>query len=87
MARMLRDAADFAPARWTSLAAIFTGGAPNPAADIRWWLEQGVRMVDGFGMTEAGTVLGMPIEAGQIARKAGSAGLPATVAVAAHRRR
>ena len=77
MARMLRDAADFAPARWTSLVALFTGGAPNPAADIRWWLEQGVRMVDGFGMTEAGTVLGMPIEADMIARKAGSAGLPA----------
>jgi fatty-acyl-CoA synthase len=34
-------------------------------------------MVDGFGMTEAGTVLGMPIEADAIARKAGSAGLPA----------
>ncbi|MEZ2329579.1 AMP-binding protein [Mesorhizobium sp. RCC_202] len=77
MARMLRVDAAFAPARWTRLTAIFTGGAPNPAADILWWLEQGVRMVDGFGMTEAGTVLGMPVEAGQIARKAGSAGLPA----------
>jgi len=76
MARLLRDGADFDPAKWTSLTAIFTGGAPNPAADIRWWLAQGVRMVDGFGMTEAGTVLGMPLEAGQIARKAGSAGLP-----------
>jgi fatty-acyl-CoA synthase len=77
MARMLRDGADFAPTGWTSLVAIFTGGAPNPAADIRWWLGQGVRMVDGFGMTEAGTVLGMPIEADVIARKAGSAGLAA----------
>jgi fatty-acyl-CoA synthase len=77
MARMLRGDADFAPAGWMSLVAIFTGGAPNPAADIRWWLGQGIRMVDGFGMTEAGTVLGMPIEADAIARKAGSAGLPA----------
>jgi len=77
MARMLRADAAFAPARWTRLTAIFTGGAPNPAADILWWLEQGVRMVDGFGMTEAGTVLGMPVEVGQIKRKAGSAGLPA----------
>lgn len=76
MAKMLREDAAFAPANWTTLTAIFTGGAPNPAADILWWLEQGVRMVDGFGMTEAGTVLGMPLEAGQIARKAGSAGLP-----------
>ncbi|QKD02909.1 AMP-binding protein [Mesorhizobium loti] len=77
MARMLREHPDFAPARWTSLTAIFTGGAPNPAMDIRWWLAQGVRMVDGFGMTEAGTVLGMPVEADRIAGKAGSAGLPA----------
>jgi fatty-acyl-CoA synthase len=76
MAKMLREDTAFAPANWTTLAAIFTGGAPNPAADILWWLGQGVRMVDGFGMTEAGTVLGMPLEAGQIARKAGSAGLP-----------
>ncbi|WP_292213551.1 AMP-binding protein, partial [Mesorhizobium sp.] len=72
MARMLREHPDFAPARWTSLTAIFTGGAPNPAIDINWWLAQGVRMVDGFGMTEAGTVLGMPVEAERIARKAGS---------------
>lgn len=77
MAGMLRENVDFAPARWTSLTAIFTGGAPNPAADILWWLEQGVRMVDGFGMTEAGTVLGMPIEADRIVGKAGSSGLPA----------
>ena len=77
MARMLREHPDFAPERWTSLTAIFTGGAPNPAANINWWLEQGVCMVDGFGMTEAGTVLGMPVEADRIAGKAGSAGLPA----------
>lgn len=77
MAGMLREHADFAPARWTSLTAIFTGGAPNPAADINWWLAQGIRMADGFGMTEAGTVLCMPVEAERIARKAGSSGLPA----------
>ncbi|RWX66087.1 acyl-CoA synthetase [Mesorhizobium sp. M4B.F.Ca.ET.089.01.1.1] len=77
MARMLREHAGFEPARWTSLVALFTGGAPNPAADITWWLKQGVPMVDGFGMTEAGTVLGMPLEAERIAAKAGSAGLPA----------
>ncbi|MBB6412290.1 fatty-acyl-CoA synthase [Mesorhizobium sangaii] len=77
MARMLHDHPDFAPANWTSLTAIFTGGAPNPAAEINWWLARGVRMVDGFGMTEAGTVLGMPVETERIARKAGSAGLAA----------
>ena len=76
MARMLRDHQDFAPSNWTSLIAIFTGGAPNPAVDVLWWLQQGIRMADGFGMTEAGTVLCMPVDAGQIARKAGSSGLP-----------
>ncbi|TGQ50496.1 acyl-CoA synthetase [Mesorhizobium sp. M1C.F.Ca.ET.193.01.1.1] len=77
MAKMLREQADFAPSRWTSLTAIFTGGAPNPAANIRWWLEQGIAMVDGYGMTEAGTVLGMPIDPQVIAGKAGAAGLAA----------
>ncbi|WP_217577850.1 AMP-binding protein [Mesorhizobium sp. GbtcB19] len=77
MAKMLREHADFAPARWTSLVALFTGGAPNPAADVLWWLQQGVLMADGYGMTEAGTVLGMPMESERIAGKAGSAGLPA----------
>jgi fatty-acyl-CoA synthase len=77
MARMLRDDSNFDPGRWNTLTALFTGGAPNPAADILWWLEQGVRMVDGFGMTEAGTVLGMPLESAAISRNAGSAGLAA----------
>ncbi|WP_246676939.1 AMP-binding protein [Mesorhizobium sp. B2-4-15] len=77
MARMLRDHPDFTPSRWTSLTAIFTGGAPNPAADVHGWLARGVLMADGFGMTEAGTVLGMPVEADRIADKAGSAGLAA----------
>nr|WP_244661783.1 AMP-binding protein [Mesorhizobium huakuii] len=77
MARMLRDHPDCAPSRWTTLTAIFTGGAPNPAAEISWWLAQGVRMADGFGMTEAGTVLCMPLDADRIAAKAGSSGLPA----------
>ncbi len=76
MADMLRRNEDFAPGRWTSLRALFTGGAPNPAANIRWWLERGITMVDGYGMTEAGTILGMPLDPQIIARKAGSAGLP-----------
>ncbi|UVK51830.1 AMP-binding protein [Mesorhizobium sp. AR02] len=77
MAKMLRDHPDFAPSTWTTLTAIFTGGAPNPAADINWWLAQGIRLADGFGMTEAGTVLCMPVDADRIAAKAGSSGLPA----------
>lgn len=76
MAAALKGAANFEPQRWRTLKALFTGGAPNPPANIRWWLEQGVKMVDGYGMTEAGTLLGMPLDAARIAEKAGSSGLP-----------
>lgn len=79
MAESLRYAPHFEPEKWR-LKALFTGGAPNPPASIRWWLSQGVKMVDGYGMTENGTVLGMPLNAELIAPKAGSVGFagPAT---------
>ncbi len=77
MAAALRNAANFQPQGWKNLRALFTGGAPNPPANIRWWFGQGVRMVDGYGMTEAGTLLGMPLDRERINEKAGSAGLVA----------
>jgi fatty-acyl-CoA synthase len=76
MATMLRSAPGFDPSRLRGLTALFTGGAPNPPQDIRTWLAEGVTMADGYGSTEAGTVLGMPPEPEVIAVKAGSAGLP-----------
>ncbi|MDQ0457823.1 AMP-binding protein [Rhizobium paknamense] len=76
MADALRYAPNFQPQKWTKLKALFTGGAPNPASNIRWWLEQGVRMVDGYGMTETGTTLGMPLSRDVLYEKAGAAGLP-----------
>lgn len=75
MADAMRHASNFDPARWTSLKALFTGGAPNPPANIRWWLDQGVRMVDGYGMTETGTTLGMPLSPELLRQKAGAVGL------------
>lgn len=76
MAEALRHAPNFDPSKWGSLKALFTGGAPNPAARIRWWLDHGVRMVDGYGMTETGTTLGMPISFDLLREKAGAVGLP-----------
>lgn len=76
MAEALRHTPNFAPERWTKLKALFTGGAPNPAAHIRWWLDRGVRMVDGYGMTETGTTLGMPLSPDLLRSKAGAAGVP-----------
>lgn len=73
MAAALRDAPGFAPQDW-SLAALFTGGGPNPPANIRWWLDRGVAMVDGYGMTEAGTILGMPLDRALIRDHAGAVG-------------
>ena len=75
MAHALKAATNFEPHRWQSLKALFTGGAPNPPANIRWWLGQGVLMVDGYGMTEAGTLLGMTLDPAQLDKKAGASGL------------
>ncbi|WP_027487554.1 AMP-binding protein [Allorhizobium undicola] len=76
MAEALRQASNFQPEKWGKLKALFTGGAPNPASNIRWWLERGVRMVDGYGMTETGTTLGMPLARDILYEKAGAAGIP-----------
>ncbi len=77
MAQMLRGAPGFDPDRLHGLTALFTGGAPNPPQDIRTWLAEGIAMANGYGSTEAGTVLGMPPEPEVIAAKPDSAGLPA----------
>lgn len=76
MAEALRQAETFAPSHWRTLKALFTGGAQNPPARIRWWLDNGIRMVDGYGMTEAGTILGMPLSADILRDKAGAVGVP-----------
>jgi fatty-acyl-CoA synthase len=75
MAAALRKAPGYDPAKLHGLTAIFTGGAPHPVADIRAWLADGLPIVDGFGMSEAETVFGMPIERSIIDRKAGSVGI------------
>ncbi len=76
MAQALRMEATFDASRLRHLTAIFTGGAPHPEARIREWLEDDIPIVDGFGMSEAGTVFGMPVDRSIIDRKAGSVGVP-----------
>ncbi len=75
MAAMLRGHAAFSASMFKGLTALFTGGAPHPAADIRAWLADGVPVVDGYGMSEAGTVFGMPVDLAQIDGRAGSTGI------------
>lgn len=75
MAAQLRCQPGFDPALYRGLTAIFTGGAPHAACDIRAWLADGVPVADGFGMSEAGTVFGMPVDPALIDARAGSAGV------------
>ncbi len=82
MAQVLRADPAYDPKKLQGLTALFTGGAPHPAANIRAWLADGVPVVDGFGMSEAGTVFGMPLDPDIIDRHAGSVGV-ATPRVAA----
>jgi len=77
MAGALRAEPAFDPVGLQGLTALFTGGAPHPAASITKWLDDGILAVDGFGMSEAGTVFGMPVDAGVIRSRTGSCGLAA----------
>lgn len=76
MALALRAAENFDPDRLRNMKAIFTGGAPHPEAQIREWLEDDIPIVDGYGMSEAGTVFGMPLDIKLIHEKAGCVGIP-----------
>jgi len=75
MAVALRAAENFDPDRLRNMKAIFTGGAPHPEAQIREWLQDDIPIVDGYGMSEAGTVFGMPLDKNLIDRKAGCVGI------------
>ncbi len=77
MAQRLYEHPDRPTTDFSRLKALCTGGAPNPTVSVQTWTALGVPMADGFGMSEIGTGMTMPI--GDIARihaKAGSSGLP-----------
>jgi fatty-acyl-CoA synthase len=76
MALAIRGVDGFDASKLNGLKAMFTGGAPHPERQIRDWLDDGVAIVDGFGMSEAGTVFGMPLDRNLIDQKAGSVGIP-----------
>ncbi len=52
---------------------IMAAGAPVPIATLRKWLDRGVRITQGYGMTEGGSTVLDPARA---LEKAGSAGMP-----------
>ncbi len=76
MAQALRKSRNYNPRALQHMKALFTGGAPHAAAHIEAWLDDGVPVADGYGMSEAGTVFGMPVDPELIRRKVGCVGLP-----------
>ena len=77
MTQTLREHPAYAKADLSRLVCLVTGGAPNPAANVQRWLDDGVIMADGFGMSETGSAFNMPMDdADLIRRKVGSSGLP-----------
>jgi fatty-acyl-CoA synthase len=61
MAMMMRQLAGFDGRRLAHLTAFITGGAPNPAAHILRWLDDGVMMVNGWGMSEICSAVAQPV--------------------------
>ena len=76
MAEMMRNHDAFDPQKFRGLTGLFTGGAPHPAGKIREWLDDGIPIGNGYGMTETGAVLGMPLDIPLIRAKIESSGLP-----------
>ena len=77
MAQMLWQQQNFRPELLRHLTVYATGGAPNPKAQIERFVRAGIRMSDGFGMSETGSNFGMPVHDPELLlAKAGSCGLP-----------
>ena len=66
MAMMMRQLPGFEGHRLSRLTALITGGAPNPEAHILRWLDDGVAMINGWGMSEICSALAQPV--GDLAR-------------------
>jgi len=76
MAAMLRAVPTFDPAMLRGLTGFFTGGAPHAPADVLRWIEEGIPVSNGFGMSECGTFSHTPLDPAIVAHHAGSVGMP-----------
>lgn len=77
IALALRNDPAYSAAALGGLHALFVGGAPLTQALIASYLADGVALVNGYGMSEAGTVLHVPIDRRAVKDNPGSVGLPA----------
>ncbi len=77
MAARLWNEPGFRPTSLRKLVSWAIGGAPNPKALTQRFVDEGIRIAEGFGMSESGSNFGMPpFDLEVLRRKAGSCGLP-----------
>jgi fatty-acyl-CoA synthase len=77
MAARLRNQPGFKPEMLHGLVGWAIGGAPNPKAQTERFANAGIKITEGFGMSETGSNFGMPTnDTGLLKSKAGSCGLP-----------
>lgn len=77
MAMMMRQVPGFDGTKLARLTAYITGGAPNPEAHVKRWLDDGVAMLNAWGMSETGSCLAQPLgDFDRIRAHAASVGLP-----------
>ena len=77
MAMMMRQLPGFDGRRLAQLTALITGGAPNPESHIRRWLDDGVAMINAWGMSEIGSGTAQPLgDSGRLLANPGAIGLP-----------
>lgn len=77
MAQAMLDDPSFGASDLRRLKALFLGGAPVSETLAARFLDAGVPVADGFGMSEAGTVTCMPLDIAVVRSKPRSVGLPA----------
>ena len=77
MAATLWNQPGFDPAKLRNIRTWAIGGAPNPKAQSERFVNAGIRIAEGFGMSETGSNFGMPAHRPDLLlAKAGSCGLP-----------
>jgi fatty-acyl-CoA synthase len=77
IARALIEEPTYRPRALNRLTGFFLGGAPCPHDLIERLADDGVRVANGFGMSETGTVMHVPLDLEVIRAKPGSVGVPA----------
>ena len=79
IARALIEDPAYKPRALNRLTGFFVGGAPSPHDLIERMFMDGVRIANGFGMSETGTIMHMPLDLDVIRAHPGYVGLTAPV--------